>query len=202
MKMVQQKSREGFRNEFKTLAVMSIIAVSALAVGVVLHALRVGHGNLPQGFAIVTERMSYRSFAADEETINALVGENSEAALWLLYTKNVPLVQAIKTYFTFDTQIIYGISGRLFVPLVTAAFAAAIIYAVKKDFSSLVLLVLFMAGTLSWVVLFKPHVMGHTNICYIIWYTGFVQACFYCLAKPLELLLPGRRKIGQPGIDI
>ena len=202
LKMAQQKSKDGFKNEFKTLAIMSVIAVSALATGIAIHALRVGGGNLSEGFAIVTERMGYRSFAADEGTINALVGENSEAARWLLYTKNVPLIQAIKTYFTFDTQIIYGISGSFFIPLVTAAFTVAIIYAVKKDFSSLVLLVLFMAGTLSWIVLFKPHVMGHTNICYIIWYTGFAQTCFYCLVKPLELFLPSCKKRIRSDIDI
>ena len=43
----------------------------------------------------------------------------------------------------------------------------------------MVMFLVFLATTLSWIILGKSHSYIHTHINFVLWYFGFVQICLY-----------------------
>lgn len=50
----------------------------------------------------------------------------------------------------------------------------------NKD-KEIVLLVLSMMATLSWIVLAKSHSYIHIHMNFVLWYFGYVQMCMYLI---------------------
>ena len=49
----------------------------------------------------------------------------------------------------------------------------------KNCYRDMVMYIMFLVTTLSWIILGKSHSYIHTHINFVLWYFGFIQICLY-----------------------
>ena len=160
------------RNRFNSLMCVLSLGVLAFLSALLLHAW-VCSDSLSQGFVAI-------SLDAKRRTYGDL--------------RALPLGNIIKTYlFNWKTSLVAGISGKYFSGIIAVAFLTILYQFCTKHITwrrNLGLVVVFALGPLSWFVLAQGHASDHFHMNYVLWYFGFVAACFYVTYE-------GLRRIGS-----
>ena len=173
------RDRAGARRWFWCVFRLGCAALAGFAAALCLHALLRGEGSLLTGLKIIYEQdVLRRTFGGDAAVLGEVYRESLEASIW----------QTVSRYFDFgvyfSTQVILGIDGNLFTPMVLCAAAAALWLRKEADGVRNLALYLFSAMIpLSWMVLAKAHSYVHVHMNFVLWYMGFVPVCLYLIAK-------------------
>lgn len=155
---------------------LGISAVSGFFIAICLHATLRGDGDIASGIIKIIQ----------EDVIRRTSGGNLndfDAGYWI--TINASRWETLCKYFHFDTEIISGIAGSLFpllccIPLVIFFFDAKM---GRLDKRLVIMYFVFFCIPISWFILAKAHSYNHTHMNYVLWYMGFVQICFYVIAR-------------------
>lgn len=94
--------------------------------------------------------------------------------------------EVIKKYFNFNTDILIGIDGSLFV--IMSIFAVVICLhklrlTRENSIRDCSLYIISLISTLSWLILGKAHSYIHTHMNYVLWYFGYVQITLYIILR-------------------
>lgn len=168
---------------FTTIFISGMSALTGFFVALCVHA-RIkpaAEGNIIKGLSIIfKEDALRRTYGAGADYTSQLVGAEKIAVTTSVW-------EVLARYFRFDTNIIDGISGRLFPFLCILAVIITVIGLAKKkyDIRIVSLLVIEFLLSISWLVLAKTHSYIHKHLNFVLWYFGFVQMCIYIVIKPV-----------------
>ena len=101
---------------------------------------------------------------------------------------NAGFFETIKRYFLWQTPIITGIPGNIFIVIILVTISNLVYKIIRKKpdaYQELSMFLVLFVATLSWVILAKAHSYSHTHINYVLWYFGFIQMCFYIIIQSL-----------------
>lgn len=168
------KEKEQRKEIVKTTVIVGITCLSAFIIALCTHAILRGEGNILQGIESIYKNDILRRtiIVSDKETFPKVYQESLNASV----------KETIEKYFNWDSNVITGIDGKYF-RLIFVGTIAIIIYDILKKkencYRNMVMFLLFLATTLSWIILGKSHSYIHTHINFVLWYFGFVQICLY-----------------------
>lgn len=175
---VLAKEKDKSRLLFKTIFMISMIAVLGFITAVCIHAPLRGNGNILEGIKnIFNQDVLRRTTGADMNDFGENYWPSFNASVWDVY----------RGYFRFSTEIITGISGNLF-PLLCCIPIGVFVYDYyrkKQDVVLVSMYIVFYLTSISWFCLAKAHSQIHTSMNYVMWYFGFVQICFYIIVNKI-----------------
>lgn len=164
------------KNNFILLTTIGIVCILAFISALLIHASMRGE-TIIDGLSQTWQRdVLRRTYSTDPGQFDPMFTES------LLAT---PL-QTIARYIPWRTQIIFGVSGKLFSTIVLGAFCILAYEAIrcqknaKKDWA---LFFVTLTCPLSWFVLAKAHSYIHVDVNAVLWYFGFIQILFYIIIK-------------------
>ena len=168
----------------KTIFIVGITCLLAFMTALFVHASLRGNGNIFTGLeSIYKEDIARR-------TIN-LPGSNQFKDSVYAESIQASIFQTVKKYFSWNTDIIFGINGKYFKPIIIVTIIILIINIFikkkkecKKDFY---MYLIFLFTTLSWFILGKSHSYIHIHMNYVLWYFGFIQICLYIILKIFKI---------------
>ena len=173
---VAEKNKEKSKLIFKTTCILSAVALCGFFVAILLHANIKGDGNIIEGIIKIWKN----------DVMRRTIGNpNDFTDEWLQRSLTASILITVRRYFIFSTEIIFGIDGKLFLPIAIAPiiiFEYESIVCKKTDTKNICLYLLFFASTLSWFVLAKGHSYIHIHMNYVLWYFGFIQICIYIIS--------------------
>jgi len=175
--------KEDRKHIFFVIVKMGISALLGFALVIYIHALVRGDGSIGEGLASIWDKtVVRRTFGGDPSLYPEVLKDSFEATV----------AEVLKKYFSFSTQIIEGIPGEMFVPLIILALVIYIVRALRHsgEKQELPLMAFSFIATASWFILAKSHSYIHTHMNFVLWYFGFVQMCIYALFT----LLPSGEK--------
>ena len=164
----------------KTIVIIGVMAVLAFLTVICIHANIRGNGNLLLGIKdIIDNDVLRRTLGGDASKFDPILADSLNASI----------IDVVRKYYQFQTEIIFLIPGKLFLlisilPLLFFVFDKKIIN--KLDLNEVVLYVVFWATSISWFILGKAHSYIHTHINFVIWYFGYVQICMYSICVHLK----------------
>lgn len=165
------------RDERKSILIiifkLGIAALLGFVVVLFIHALMRGDGNVIAGLESIYQN----------DVLRRTVGENL-AVLDSSKREGIkPTVgETLKEYFEFKTELVDGLSGEIFVPLMVFALLVFAARALKKENRwELSFYIASFVCTVSWYILGKQHSYVHIHINFVLWYFGFVQMLIYSL---------------------
>lgn len=163
---------------FKMVFFLGLAAIAGFTVAVCIHAPLKGNGSIIDGIKAIMQDDMFRMTSADAETLstyNHVFWPSLNASVWDTYC----------LYFHFSTEIITGVPGNLFPILCILPIVFSIVDIVHKkpDLRSMFMYGYFFLAAVSWFCLAKSHSHIHTHMNFVLWYFGFVQACFYIIVK-------------------
>lgn len=183
---VFRKQKENCLLLLKTIFCIGIFALLGFLVVIVAHAYIRGNGNWIGGLKeIYASDVLRRTLGGDSNMFGDVYAESLEAPIWY----------AVARYFRFQTPILFGIPGIVFLPLVAISFVVLLYGVVRKKNSGEMLALYIWLGIMciSWFVLGKAHSYVHTFLNYVLWYMGYMQIAFYVIVNwVIELL---RKKV-------
>ena len=168
------KEKEQRREIVKTTIIVGITCLSAFAIALCTHAVLRGEGNILQGVESIYKNDILRRtiIVSDKETFPEVYQESLNASV----------KETVAKYFNWDSNVITGIDGKYF-RLIFVSTLAIIVYDILKKrkncYRNMIMFLVFLATTLSWIILGKSHSYIHTHINFVLWYFGFVQICLY-----------------------
>lgn len=160
---------------FNTMTVLGVCAVLGFVAALLLHAQIRGEGNIVEGIkSIWNYDVLRRTLGNTDNFITTDTNINKSL--------NISIFATILIYFTFTTDIIYGVEAIWF-PVIVIISVAILIYDLiireKINVEELTIFIISFLATLSWFVLGKSHSYLHQHMNYVLWYFGFVQMCIY-----------------------
>ena len=167
---------------FKTIFIMGIFALLGFAIAMAIHAYIRGAGDILGGLkTIFYNDVLRRTIGGDASMFQDVYADSLNA--------NVIIV--ILRYLLFDTPIIWGVPGELFIPLIAISFIGLLVGIKKGIFKPEILAIYVWMGiaSVSWFTLGKSHSYVHTFMNFVMWYFGYVQILFYCIAKIVGSLI-------------
>lgn len=172
------KQKEEKREIFKTTVIVGIICIMAFLSAILVHASIRGEGNILQGVKDIYKNDILRRtiITSNKEEFPEVYHESLEATV----------TKTVSKYFTWHTEIILGIDGKYFKLMFFSTIAIIIYNVLKKEkncYRDIVMFVIFLATTLSWLILGKSHSYIHTTMNYVLWYFGFIQICIYIMVE-------------------
>lgn len=177
---------------FRTICITGIVALLGFIFAICFHAVYRGGGNITDGIRdIINNDVLRRTYGADLNVFIDIqqVADSLDASTW----------EVLCQYFSFNTEIMTGISGNLFpvlclVPLVIFVFE----YRNKQtDVENVSLYSVFFLTTVSWFILAKAHSYVHTHMNYVLWYFGFVQICIYIIIRKAAQMIKNAIRSGE-----
>lgn len=163
---------------FRVVILVGISALAGFCVAMCMHAEIRGGGDILTGIKYIVEGdLLRRTRGADLNYFNNLDLYALMASSW----------ETISIYFNFSTELITGLSGNLF-PVICIAPLIIFAYEInlkKYHYEEWAMYIVFFMATISWFVLAKQHSYIHTHMNYVLWYTGFIQICFYIIVKTM-----------------
>ena len=168
------KEKERRKEIVKTTIIVGITCLSAFAIALCTHAVLRGEGNILQGVESIYKNDILRRtiIVSDKETFPEVYQESLNASV----------KETVAKYFNWDSNVITGIDGKYF-RLIFVSTLAIIVYDILKKrencYRNMIMFLVFLATTLSWIILGKSHSYIHTHINFVLWYFGFVQICLY-----------------------
>lgn len=172
------------RTRLREFFLLCAACVLAVLLAMTIHALAMDAGGFVGGLRRIAENSKVRMAWAQSESIEQLYSDPTVAE-WLNRMADATAWETVRTYLRFPTELFHWIPGTAFLPLSAASLCIAAGLAVlRKEVGPLLLYTVLLLSTLSWYVLASPHALGHTHICYVLWYMGFAQMLLYL---PLKL---------------
>ncbi|MCI8384565.1 MAG: hypothetical protein HFJ33_06900 [Clostridia bacterium] len=173
-----EKGKEEKKEIVKTTILVGITCVIAFAMAILVHATARGEGNILQGVKDIYQKDILRRtiLTSDIEQFPEIYHESLQATV----------IETVGKYFTWHTQMILGIEGKYFKLMFLTTIAIMIYNTVKKEkdyVRDIVMFLVFLSTTLSWLILGKSHSYIHTTMNYVLWYFGFIQICIYIIVK-------------------
>lgn len=187
--VIIERNKKEIRTFFQMNLSLGLSAMLGFFSAVCLHAVLRGDGNVVNGIVGIIQRdLLRRTSGGNLNDYEVAVWDSLNASHW----------ETICKYFHFDTEIIAGITGNLFpllccIPIIIFTFDAVI---GKLDKRLPVLYGVFFCVATSWFVLAKAHSYIHVSLNYAMWYLGFVQVCFYVIARWIYRSFCGNKNLG------
>lgn len=162
------------------LLLRAILGVSAAALlgffaTLFLHLLLVGEGDIAAGWSVVRFRVLVRTYADPKD-----FGESFSPYL------SASLLNVFKKYLTGDGT---GVAALHMLCTGAALLAVNAARDGKVSRRDLCLFALAFLTSVSWYVVGKSHAAAHRHMCYVLWYTGFLQTGLYVVARQAWALL-------------
>lgn len=180
--IIERKDKKQVWLLFRTIFWMGIFALLGFAIVMIIHAYIRGGGNVYGGLrTIFYNDVLRRTIGGDASMFQDVYADSLNASV----------IMVVLRYLLFDTPIIFGVPGVLFIPLIALSFGGLII-GLKKGFFKKDMLALYIwlgIASVSWFVLGKSHSYVHTFMNFVMWYFGYVQIVFYCLIHAGRVLL-------------
>lgn len=165
----------------RTIFILGVCALLGFAAALLIHARIRGNGNIAEGLrSIYNNDVLRRTLGGNANNFDPVCAESLNASIG----------SVIATYFDFsnspyETQLILGISGKLFPVLAFLSTGLIVLRGLmKKKLENLDVLYFWMfLSCISWFVLGKAHSVIHTHLNYLMWYFGYVQMMFYVICR-------------------
>ena len=175
IKEIAAKNKDKAILTLRTIVLMGICELTGFFTFILMHSYLKGNGHLAVGLKqFLAEDILRRTNGGDMNVMGDMLIWDSLSASAL---------EVIGKYFKFETEIIVGLDGRLF-PIVCIIPLIIFIYDIKNKRQNVELMgmyVVFFLTAVSWYVLGKGHAYIHTHMCFVLWYFGYVQVCFYII---------------------
>lgn len=185
--IIEHKDKKEIMHLFKTIFLMGVFALLGFALVLVIHAYVRGEGTVLSGLRdIYYGDVLRRTIGGSAEMFQ----DEYSASL----RTNVIIV--VLRYLLFDTPIVWGVPGILFIPFIAVSFCG-LVYEVRKGLLDKKILVLYVwtgIATISWFVLGKSHSYAHTAMNFVLWYFGYIQIMFYSLVRISKVFIEKREK--------
>lgn len=169
-----EKDRKKRKIIFKTTIEVGIACICAFVVAMCMHASLRGNGNILYGIEnIYKNDILRRTIIVSNDVVFPEVYQES---------LNAGIISTISKYFVWNSNILLGIEGKYFMIMfisTIAIIAYNILRKRKNCYRDMVMYIMFLVTTLSWIILGKSHSYIHTHINFVLWYFGFIQICLY-----------------------
>ena len=161
---------------FRSAFCLGTAALLGFFAALYIHASYRGNGSIVDGIkSIIVNDVLRRTAGADLNAMDPVLWPSLNASVWEVFCK----------YFHFSTEIVTGVPGNLF-PLLCLIPLTIFLYEIRKkkaDLQGMFMYGFFFLSAVSWFCLAKSHSYVHGHMNYVLWYFGFVQTCFYVIAK-------------------
>lgn len=185
--IIEKRDKQEILHLFKTIFIMGIFALLGFAIVMIVHAYLRGEGEIFAGLkTIFYNDVLRRTIGGDANTFQDVYSDSL----------NANFIIVVCRYLLFDTPVILGVPGILFIPLIAVSFLG-LAWCVKKRFVEKDMLALYIwmgIASVSWFILGKSHSYVHTFMNFVLWYFGFVQIIFYCIIRFVKVLVLDRKK--------
>ena len=166
---------------FKTLLFISIFALFGFISALCMHGYYRCDGSVIDGIkSIYVNDVLRRTFGGSITYFDHSLLDSLNASAWDVLCK----------YYKFSTQIIVGVDANIFPFICVTSIISLILnsyYNKNINIKLLSLYFMFYLMPISWYILAKSHSYIHLHMNYVLWYTGYIQICFYSI-----LLLMGQ----------
>lgn len=188
--VLERRKKQEVLHIFKTIFAMGIFALAGFAIAIIIHGYMRGNGDVLAGLrSIYYTDVLRRTLGGTADMFQTDYADSLNAPVWYVVAR----------YLLFDTPVIRGVPGILFIPLVALSFILLVV-GIKKNFVNKEILVLYIwmgVASVSWFVLGKSHSYIHTFMNFVLWYFGYVQIVFYVIISVMHncyKYIEGRRK--------
>lgn len=195
MVFVEKKDKARRIHAIRVFSTACTMAFLGFVTALLIHARLKGNGNVVDGLVrILQDDVMRRTNGADLNVFDSSYWPSMNASVW----------EVVSTYFHFKTDLITGISGKLFSIICVLTIAVHLYdYWMKKlNPEMLFLYFWFLVAVLSWYCLAKSHSFVHVHLNYVLWYLGFIPICFYTLIEWMIDVICNRIKGSMHKTDI
>lgn len=166
----------------RTTFCVGLSALLGFVVVILIHGYIRGDGSIIAGVKEIYESdVLRRTLGGQSGNFSDVYAESLEAPIWYVVAR----------YCIFQTPLLLGIPGILFVPLAIVSFGVLVYGVVHKQQKGEMLALYVWLGLMciSWFVFGKAHSYIHTFLNYVMWYMGFVQIiCYVPIQKVVDLV--------------
>lgn len=192
--ILERKDSQKIKLLFRTIFLLGVAALAGFAIALLCHAYLRGGGNVSNGLkSIYQYDVLRRTLGGDPNLFQDVYADSLNASI----------IRVLARYLLFDTPLILGVPGILFIPLCMLSFGI-LVYGVWKRNENREMLILYIwqgIASISWFVLGKSHSYIHTSMNFVMWYFGFIQMVFYIVLQTVwnglkgvkEKLINGKR---------
>lgn len=183
---------------FITTLIVTLICLSGFILALVIHGYMRGEGNIFEGIKTIYREDVARRTLSVPGSENFLNRSDSYEDVRLTNSINATILETVKIYFYWHTNILLGIESQYFNLLIFTSVVLLVYNYIKKENNSkrdIVMFIIFAACPLSWYVLAKAHSYVHIHMNYVLWYFGFIQICLYIITKSLLRGIKNIKKI-------
>ena len=173
--IIEHRDKQAIKRLFKTIFMIGIFAIAGFVLALLIHANVRGGGNIYYGLRSIYYNDVLRRTHGDPNMFQGVYADSLNASI----------IRVVLRYLLFDTPLILGVPGILFIPFVAISFLV-LVYGVwkKKDNKEMLVLYIWMGiASVSWFVLGKSHSYIHTSMNFVMWYFGFMQIMFYSIIE-------------------
>ena len=184
--IIEKKDKKVVGRLFKTIFTMGVFAVAGFVVALLIHGYMRGDGSIYSGLRAIYYNDVLRRTHGDPNMFQGVYADSLNASI----------IRVLLRYLLFDTPLILGVPGILFIPLIMVSFIA-LVYGVwkKKDSKEMLVLYIWMGiASVSWFVLGKSHSYIHTGMNFVMWYFGFMQIAMYVVVQAIWNGVKGLRE--------
>lgn len=162
----------------KLIFIVGSVSILAFSIVMCIHGAIRENGNILYGIEKIIEEDVMRGTISTntDQFEDPSIKTSIKATYW----------EVIKKYFNFNTDILIGIDGSLFV--IMSIFAVVICLhklrlTRENSIRDCSLYIISLISTLSWLILGKAHSYIHTHMNYVLWYFGYVQITLYIILR-------------------
>lgn len=174
--IIDKRDKAEIWHLFKVIFIMGIFALLGFVVVMIIHSYLRGDGEIFSGLkAIFYTDVLRRTIGGDASTFQDIYSDSL----------NSNFIIVICRYLLFDTPVILGVPGFMFIPLIAVSFLG-LVWGIRKGLLKKEILVLYIwmgIASVSWFILGKAHSYVHTMLNFVLWYFGFVQILFYAIIQ-------------------
>ncbi len=155
---------------FVSILRIGIISILGFSLALLIHAYVCGEGSLAKGFEFIRVNMIERRLYGSADNYDIVYADSLNASA----------LEVIKKYLWTEAR------GKVLSVIIL--FSGAILgynKFIKKEHISGLIYIFMVAflGAISWLIIGKAHSYIHTHLCFIVFYMGFMQMCFYIIAR-------------------
>ena len=187
--IIERKDKAIIMRLFKTIFMIGVFAVAGFALALAVHGYMRGDGDVYAGLRAIYYNDVLRRTHGDPNMFQGVYADSLNASI----------IRVLLRYLLFDTPLILGVPGILFIPLIAISFMA-LAYGVwkKKDNKEMLVLYIWMGfASVSWFVLGKSHSYIHTGMNFVMWYFGFMQIMFYSIIEMVYRFIKERKTVSE-----
>ncbi len=172
--LFEVKGKEKRKEIIKTMILVGITCLIAFFTALCIHGYLRGNGNVFQGIKDIYKQDIIRRtlIHAEKDDFDQVYWESFDASV----------IKTLRKYTIWNTDIIQCISGNNFMLVIGLTIFILMfnfINKIKHYYRDIIMFILFLSTTLSWLILAKSHSYIHTHLNFVLWYFGFIQFCLY-----------------------